>query len=225
MGKRLTYVVAGEFFPTQKALKERIRRVIDETPLGGSVAADDYEFVRSLLDRHPDADQKVGCGVVDLEVDRAKQYDSICFYLVRSDGTRTDFSWPECITPSTAMDMFKSAARNTIAAHKMNFKVKFFTEHHRPRCPDSGEPISLGWSNVDHAGEWPFERIVTEFVAEQRIDVEAIAFTGKRQDNTFLTEFADDNLRDAFLDYHHDRAVYEVVSPPANQARRRQRKK
>jgi hypothetical protein len=221
MGRRITYVIAGELFPSQKALLARIRSVIDTTPLGQSIAPAEYEFVRALLDRHPDVDQKVGCGVVDLQVDQSPEYGSTCFFLVRGDGTRTEFSFKECIRPSMPLDKFKSAARNVIADQKMAYKLRFFEENPSARCPDTDEPLSLERSHVDHAGEYSFDRIVTDFIAEHGIDVEAVEFTGKAEDNVVLTEFADAALRESFAGYHRERATLEVVSARANLSGRR----
>lgn len=64
--------------------------------LGDKVSADDAVILRAALDRHPDAHDKVGCGITHFTV-RTADFGTRCFWLNRTDGTTEKFSHTACI--------------------------------------------------------------------------------------------------------------------------------
>ncbi|XP_057861419.2 DNA-directed RNA polymerase V subunit 1 isoform X1 [Cryptomeria japonica] len=59
---------------------------------------DEREVLEKVLIHHPEAEAKMGCGVDFIVVDNHAQFSSTrCFYIVRKDGTRTDFSYLKCL--------------------------------------------------------------------------------------------------------------------------------
>jgi uncharacterized protein DUF3223 len=77
--------------------RDRCREIIGTVENGELVKDDDTEFLLWLLDRHPRAAEKVGCGVAGFTVQDA-QIDTRCFVVHRADGSSTDFSFYSCIT-------------------------------------------------------------------------------------------------------------------------------
>jgi hypothetical protein len=57
---------------------------------------EDSRFLQALLERHPEAQQKIGSGVAHFFKAKAKGGTS-CFYLKRTDGTSDDFSFKRCV--------------------------------------------------------------------------------------------------------------------------------
>lgn len=66
---------------------------------GDIVSEEDAADLASLLDRHPDAVDKIGCGIDHFEVQSA-DYSSHCFRVVRKDGTWARFSYHACVAPN-----------------------------------------------------------------------------------------------------------------------------
>lgn len=64
--------------------------------LGDKVGADDAIILRAALDRHPEAEQKIGCGITYFSV-RTADYGTRCFWLNRTDKSTEKFSHTACI--------------------------------------------------------------------------------------------------------------------------------
>jgi hypothetical protein len=64
---------------------------------GDHVSAEDASHLSGLLAHHKEADEKIGSGVDHFEV-MAAQFSTQCFCVVRTDGTRDDFSYHGCIS-------------------------------------------------------------------------------------------------------------------------------
>ena len=75
--------------------------------------------------------------------------------------------------------------------------------------------MTFAESHVHHAGEWSFDRIVNEFVAEHIPDINAVKLTGSL-DGQIGDHFDSQELKQRFIEYHNARARLEVVSAIAN---------
>lgn len=64
MGKRVSYNVQGETFPTRKSLESRIRKIVASYLVGNRLNRPDTEFMLDVLRRHKDWEEKRGPGVV-----------------------------------------------------------------------------------------------------------------------------------------------------------------
>ncbi|CAN6482403.1 unnamed protein product [Victoria cruziana] len=61
-------------------------------------AQDEKEVVKKLLAYHPHADDKIGCGLSSIMVDRHPTFrQSRCLFVVRTDGGWIDFSYKKCL--------------------------------------------------------------------------------------------------------------------------------
>ena len=60
------------------------------------IAGDDNAFLLELLKKHPRAVEKIGAGVKHFTVENAKG-GTRCFYVIRADGSRSDFSFMKCL--------------------------------------------------------------------------------------------------------------------------------
>ncbi|KAK9816400.1 hypothetical protein WJX74_008289 [Apatococcus lobatus] len=53
----------------------------------------EHKMVYDLLEKgHPSAAQKIGCGVAAFQIMKHHDIDSECFFVIRTDGSREDFS-------------------------------------------------------------------------------------------------------------------------------------
>lgn len=64
--------------------------------VGDKVSADDAVVLRTALALHPDAEAKIGSGILHFSV-RSADFGTKCFWLSRTDGTTEKFSFRSCI--------------------------------------------------------------------------------------------------------------------------------
>lgn len=64
--------------------------------VGDKVSADDSKVLMAALRRHPDGDEKIGCGVASFSV-RTADYGTSCFWVNRTDGTTVKFAHRACV--------------------------------------------------------------------------------------------------------------------------------
>lgn len=219
MSKRQSYVIQGETFATKSALQDRIKYILYHWPHGGRLPVGDFDFMMEVLAMHPDAEQKIGVGVDRMEVRRNPVYTNTRgFWVIRTDGSETDFSYLECLKETPHAKRFLNACRVAIEPETMAFKNKFFGELHGEvaRCPYTGEVLSFVGSHVDHKAPATFQALVDGFIAANHIDVSLVKINGKAVDGNFQDTFDDPALLRNWLEYHSGHAVLQVVSRTAN---------
>lgn len=64
--------------------------------LGDKVSTEDAIILRAALDRHPEAQAKIGCGITHFSV-RTADFGTRCFWLNRPDNSTEKFSHTACI--------------------------------------------------------------------------------------------------------------------------------
>ncbi len=66
--------------------------------LGDRVSDVDAIDIHALLKRHDEIEEKVGSGIANFTVDSAPDWgNQRCFWIVRTDGSRVDFSYQHCL--------------------------------------------------------------------------------------------------------------------------------
>ena len=220
------YVVNGETFKTQGALVDRVREIIKRYKPGVSVDAFDTAFLQSLLTMHPEAEQKIGVGVVGFSVEDNPMYPgpkARGLRLHRVDGSSTDFSFWECVRPTPHIKKVQKAFRAAIEPDTMAFKQRYFDA--LPwgvgECPDTGEPISFTHSHVDHKAPNTFENLFASFIEREHLDTNSIQVYGAGIDDTYQDRLVDPELERRWREFHGANATLEVVSATANLSLRR----
>ena len=104
---KYTYSFGGRAYPSKKAVKDRCRDLLGLT---APFSEEDSSFLADLLALHPEADEKVGCGVVRFYAD-GDGWGKVCFWLERLDGGKTDWSFLACLDPPTHVDEVRAAMR------------------------------------------------------------------------------------------------------------------
>ncbi|KAI3761143.1 hypothetical protein L1987_51551 [Smallanthus sonchifolius] len=82
-------------------------------------STDEKIVVDKLLAYHPHSEDKIGCGIDSIMVDRHPQFrNSRCLFVVRTDGVWIDFSYQKCI-------------RAYIRHKYPSYAEKFIKEHYK----------------------------------------------------------------------------------------------
>ncbi|CAH1655029.1 MULTISPECIES: DCL family protein [unclassified Chelatococcus] len=71
--------------------------------IGDRVSAEDATDLSALLERHDEVEEKAGTGIAGFEVNippkDVPQFSKRCFWVIRRDGTKIDFSIGHCLKP------------------------------------------------------------------------------------------------------------------------------
>jgi hypothetical protein len=196
----------GTFFKTKTEATKFFKFMLNKCGEGSRVAPDDARDLLALLERHPSAEQKIGCGVTHFTRQKTP-FGSRGFYLHRKDGSSTDFSYRMCIKGSGATfeQKFAACARETVAEDVQTFKRNAFASG-TATCAISGLEICNG--EVHHSPV-PFRDIVKRFLKENPCGPEVIQPSA---DNQIVYGFCCQETARKFREFHRQFPL-EIVSP------------
>jgi hypothetical protein len=200
-------VVGGIEFATKAALQREVQRILNDP--SWKITPPDHDFMIAFFARHPSAKEKRGPGIAQITIERNPKYGTRGFWIRRVDGTTTDISYKECLTPSGPDDWFRQAARNAVRPQRDAARAASTATH----CPITGVPLD-DTAQVDHEPPWTFEAIVLAFLDETKVDVAGDLY--RDGDNVIDTQFKNANLESQFAAYHAARAKLRLVSKRAN---------
>lgn len=170
---RIDYTVAGEYFPTQRDLVARIQELLRSYRAPVCLDGADAALMADLLERHPSAERKIGCGVAAIWIKKNGVFGQ-GFYVERTDGTFEDFSYKQCIRPFTHATKAKFAFRRAIDDQVIAVKERFFAQHPTATCPILGHDIDWSTAHVDHIPPKTFAALLAQYCAERGIDLDTI---------------------------------------------------
>jgi len=217
---RQSVVINGREFKYQKDAIEYFKKMLDRYRNGQTITADDHEMLMSLLERHPEADKKIGCGVKRLCKDKTDMPTS-CFWIEREDGSRTDFSYRTAISAKgkSLYQEFLEACRNAVQDDLRITKERFFETHGdengKVECDITRERVAIYESHLDHKKPLTFQVIVNTFIGANSIELK-IEMLSMSQDAQFQTTFVDLDLKEKFRRYHHRMAQLRIIKAERN---------
>ena len=174
-----------------------------------------------LVEQHPEYEQKRGCGIAGFTVVRTI-FGSCGFAIVRTDGSTTDFSYRECLSPRSVRTEILAALRHEVADDIQDAKLRHFGKHgdelDRVACALTGALIDISQSHADHAPPWTFQNLAAAFLAARGVVI-SNDLLEPSTDNQHRRRLADPELAAAWRSYHHELARIRVVDAKANIAR------
>jgi hypothetical protein len=200
-------VIGARVFPSKKEAQEAIYDVRSRYAAGITMPEDD-EFLRDLVAIHPDAEVKIGVGIDRFET--RQNLGNIGFWIVRTDGTETDFSFLKCLCGSAAQDLVRSAMRSAVRGQLA--EVRSAALGAGKCCPISGELLTTENCHVDHA-EPLFIEIADAFASSEG-GYEAIAT--RALDGEFGRRFLDNTQEQRWIVFHRSLAQLRAVSKRTN---------
>jgi hypothetical protein len=178
---------------------------------GDELTYDDGAILLELLQRHPDADDKIGVGVKHFYRDKALIYPTSCFHLERTDGIKTDFSYRDCISgnASTLAQQFSQACHYAVSEKLISKKEQLFKEAGGTlKCKKTGAQITINEAEYRHTSP-SFQEIVKNFIAENNITITPDLVT-RSVDMQYVTSLVDSNIESLFKIYHASKANLEM---------------
>lgn len=212
---KYSYVICGVRFNSKKAVLDYVRgNIFSKYKDFDFISGDHLSFMIGLLGYHPWGKQKIGVGVARMWLQPNGVYPTRSFWLERFDGSRTDFSFYQCVNPPDFLRDFKDACRRSVAPFVISFRRRFFDSCGGVAvCPVLGVRMTLYSSHVDH--EPSFDFIVGEFIGVRGIDVSGVRLV-EHGDGVVGCRFADVGFESDWVGFHNERAVLRVISGEAN---------
>ncbi len=207
-------------FKFQKDALAFFKEMLNSYRANKTIEGEDHELLLSLLERHPEADTKIGLGVKRF-YKAPTEMGTSCFWVERVDGSTTDFSYITAVKAKgkSLYQEFAEACRNAVRDDLIKTKEEFFKKYGdtdgKVQCEVSGERIAIYESHLDHKKPLTFQVLVNTFIAANDLKItEEMLSTS--QDAQFETEFVDQNIKNRFKEYHHKMAQLRILKPKAN---------
>jgi hypothetical protein len=208
MGKGKPVRIGTTEFPTKKAAREALQKILYAYRPGQRVTEEHGLFLADVLFLHPEFEDKAGCGVTHFTVEQNE--GSVGFWLHRPDGTKTDWSFYSCLDPPTAEDDALKGFRSAVRSQIEDFKTEI---NYAAPCPITNRPLLEDDVHIDH--QVPFRKLVEDFLATRGLALRDVTVVPTIDGQT-TTVLADAALRDAWRTYHQTHAVLRAVSAEAN---------
>ena len=101
MGKARKIVLSTRSFEKAGDATAFFKEMLNRYALGERVNETDANDLAALLERHNERDEKVGKGISGFEVNTppndVPQFSERCFWILRLDDSKIDFSYKHCL--------------------------------------------------------------------------------------------------------------------------------
>lgn len=222
-------ITAGDKnFKTKQTLTNYCKFVLNNADLDSLLQGEWEAVMVDVLNMHQDFHGKTKGQPFKIGV-RACQINprNRQFFILREDGTDTDFSYYKCISGKSKESRIKETLRACVKYQSDGYKEKYFFENADRQgyvaCAETGLKIRKRDSHIDH---FPvqFDEIVKEWVDINGLRSEDIILVKPKKDNATFWPFEDQELLQSFLDYHQKVATYRIVLNKVNLQRKRPKK-
>ena len=186
-------------FRNKELLKQKIRRITSEVPVGACLGETDRQFMLWVFSHHDEFEEKCGVGFKDFIIS-LDQYGNKYFLIERSDGSRIDISWTHALTPNSSKRKWFLAALR----HEVSDQIFDFRKNSDKTCGICRRQIS-GISHVDHVK--PFRDLVYNFFGDQICDT---------TDMSEYSILSDRDLAQRWKKYHLDNAELQIAHQNCN---------
>ncbi len=202
-------------FPTKSAAEAHCRAILWSYKPGENIVRRDHElFLRDLIELHPEADEKIGCGISCFHV-QADGFGGQCFWITRLDGTPIHFSFKNCISGAkNPWANLASGCRTAIVDQKMFFRDAAFGGQSQARCALTGDMVTREESHVDHVV--PFNTLVMDWLTAEGLIENALWKTIDLVSDGTFTRIDDDNVLASWCEYHRTHAKLRIVGAQAH---------
>jgi hypothetical protein len=204
----------------QKDALAFFKDILNSNHANKTIEGEEHTLLLAVLERHPEALQKIGVGVVKF-YKAPTELGTSCFWIERTDGSKTDFSYITAVKAKgkSLYQEFAEACRNAVRADLVKTKEVFFNKYAdkdgKVECEISGEKIAIYESHLDHKKPLTFQVLVNTFIAANNIIITR-EILSTSQDEQFETQFVDQNIKASFKSYHHQMAQLRIINPKSN---------
>ena len=116
--------IQGQTFSTKKSLKEKCKEILNSYKDGVRLNLFDEEFMIDFFTQLAKSNKLKGLKIVEVYVRKSKKFPNLQFWIKREDGTETDISYLNCISPRKKIDEISDACRRAVESIIMEYKFK-----------------------------------------------------------------------------------------------------
>ncbi|MFG2463370.1 DCL family protein [Streptomyces sp. NPDC048523] len=210
--------IGSREYPSKKAAQEAVRDVLYGYSVGSTVDQEaDHLLLLDLLDMHEEADAKIGVGVEAFAIAPPLQGPYPGFEVIRTDGTRIDFSYLACLKPPSYRQQVSSAMRVEVK----DDVSAYFTSRVAANTllsDESGRTLDIADTHVSYYRGPSFAELAAAF-AHDVGGWDAIELTTSSDPGR--GKFTDRALAERWREYHQEHAVLALLSSQENLRRPR----
>jgi hypothetical protein len=214
-------------FKSQSEAEKFFQRILNKYGAGQTITGHDADMLRALIQRHPHAEQKIGCGIKRFYWDWTETRTRP-FWLERIDGSCDHWSAATAIKGSgnslhqRFYEAGRVAVRSDIDRYISDYFNRFADTSGLAPCQFSGEWVSIYECDVDHVPPMTFKALCDEFITTNNIALSSEMFISGRGRECRI-KFADNNLAQRFQDYHTQYSDLRVIRAELNRGLVRRR--
>lgn len=228
------YKIGNKEFKTKTTITNYFSYILKNVKEGTILDGQYLKDVLGLLEYHTERDEKIGCGVdfirIERHVDIINGFKSKTshFHIYRKDGTNVDFSYRNCINnigksgkkSRKREDVLKSF-RFVVRPQIDEFRTKVFGKKTYLNCEVLGINFSKKTCHIDHKPPKSFINIFENFLEFYNFDynnIELIPVDG------IYDTIKDEKIRNDWYEYHLQHAELRAIHKSANMAQKRAEK-
>ena len=213
----MAHITIGKLgFSSKEAARKYFRRIRDAYRDGANIVGADAADLCELISCHPEAEQKIGGGVLGFSVARDKEHGTRHFIIIREDRSSTDFSFLSCIDGANLRKDQLTALRMEIEDQIIAFRDMVFLRG-KVKCPVLNVELQSEQGEVDHAPPQTFAALVKDWMMKSGINFESLLITPPR-DNQSVARMTDEKQRLSWSEFHRNNAKLRILSKEANRA-------
>lgn len=202
-------------FKTKSALKKYVQELIAELGECNSVrnkSESTYQWFLELFKRHSDYPRKID-GIIDIFVQKNHSFKHLELHILKENHETDDISWVNCVEMKKKPELI-GALRNAILPQIIEFKN---TQKHVCaicQCNDSNTDF-----HADHVKH--FEKLTYDFLS---LHPETPSSFDSKIDNTKSFKVDDQEFEMAWVNYHKQQAILQILCKTCNLKREKFKK-
>lgn len=212
--------IQGQTFSTKKSLKEKCKEILNSYKDGVRLNLFDEEFMIDFFTQLAKSNKLKGLKIVEVYVRKSKKFPNLQFWIKREDGTETDISYLNCISPRKKIDEISDACRRAVESIIMEYKIK----HVYPTTSDLSRQsiVCLDEAEVDHY-DMDFVELVNNWVSLNGGEEKIYSKINETEDGSEITEFTDGALVESFIQYHNSHTHLRLITVEENRKRKKKK--
>ena len=212
--------IQGQTFSTKKSLKEKCKEILNSYKDGVRLNLFDEEFMIDFFTQLAKSNKLKGLKIVEVYVRKSKKFPNLQFWIKREDGTETDISYLNCISPRKKIDEISDACRRAVESIIMEYKFK----HVYPTTSDLSRQsiVCLDEAEVDHY-DMDFVELVNNWVSLNGGEEKIYSKINETEDGSEITEFTDGALVESFIQYHNSHTHLRLITVEENRKRKKKK--
>lgn len=212
--------IQSQYFSTKKSLIEKCKKILNSYKDGNKLNLSDELFMIDFFTQLAKNNKLKGQKIVEVYVRKSKKFPNLQFWIKRENGTETDISYLNCISPRKKIDEISDACRRAVESIITEYKFKHIypttsdLSGHSIVCPDEAE--------VDHY-DMDFVELVNNWISQNGGEEKIYSKINETEDGSEITEFTDSTLVESFIQYHKLYTHLRLITVEENRKRKRKK--